>query len=124
MFWSCCAKIDVIEPKKVVAPEKISVNVPVVSKPITLISRAPPVEQSFVIVPVKKEKEEVKENEVKEVKEVISKDNALCALIVMSLLLSSAYVINYSIYEFEFEIPEFDIPMLDYPLNHSLYRDL
>jgi hypothetical protein len=120
MVWWCCGKIDVIEPKKMVAPEKISVNVPVVSKPITLISRAPPVEQSFVIVPVKKE--EVKE--VYEVKEVISKDNALCALILMSLLLSSAYVINYSIYEFEFEMPDFDIPMLDYPLNDSLYRDL
>ena len=35
--------------------EKLSVNVPVVPKPITLISRAPSVDQHIVVVPVKKE---------------------------------------------------------------------
>jgi len=35
--------------------EKLSVNVAVVSKPITLMSRAPPVDQHIVVVPVKKE---------------------------------------------------------------------
>lgn len=35
--------------------EKLSVNVAVMSKPITLISRAPPVDQHIVVVPVKKE---------------------------------------------------------------------
>lgn len=35
--------------------EKLSVNVAVASKPITLMSRAPPVDQHIVVVPVKKE---------------------------------------------------------------------
>ena len=114
MVWWCCGKVDVIEPKKIVPPEKISVNVPVVTKPITLISRAPPVEQSFVIVPVKKEEPVVEE--------VITKDTALCALIAMSLVMTSAYILYQNMPESFDEVPDF---FLDYPIvNESVYRDL
>jgi hypothetical protein len=53
MFWCCgtAANVEVPVPKE----EKLSVNVAVLSKPITLISRAPPVDQHIVVVPVKKE---------------------------------------------------------------------
>jgi hypothetical protein len=53
MFWCCgsAANVEVPVPKE----EKLSVNVAVVSKPITLMSRAPPVDQHIVVVPVKKE---------------------------------------------------------------------
>ena len=53
MFWCCgtAANVEVPAPKE----EKLSVSVAVVSKPITLMSRAPPVDQHIVVVPVKKE---------------------------------------------------------------------
>jgi len=53
MFWCCgtAANVEVPVPKE----EKLSVNVAVASKPITLMSRAPPVDQHIVVVPVKKE---------------------------------------------------------------------
>jgi len=52
MFWCCGTAANVEVP---VPNEKLTVNVPVVSKPITLMSRAPPVDQHIVVVPIKKE---------------------------------------------------------------------
>jgi hypothetical protein len=62
MFWCCgtAANVEVPVPKD----EKLSVSVPVVPKPITLMSRAPPVDQHIVVVPVKKEELTVSVDEV------------------------------------------------------------
>jgi len=53
MVWCCGTVANVESPSP--PSGKIEVNVPVASKPITLMSRAPSVDQHMVVVPVKKE---------------------------------------------------------------------
>lgn len=61
MSW-CCGNIKNVESPSSLSSsspspvqEKLSVSVPVAAKPITLMFRAPPVDQHIVVLPVKKE---------------------------------------------------------------------
>jgi hypothetical protein len=78
MFW-CCGTVANVE-VPVPTDEKLSVNVPVVSKPLTLISRAPSVDQHIVVVPVQKEEITVCVDEVYTQKKCVVKKSTLLNL--------------------------------------------
>lgn len=67
MLWCCGSVANVESPSP--PSGKIEVNVPVASKPITLMSRAPSVDQHMVVVPVKKEEVVVEDLALTEEKE-------------------------------------------------------
>ena len=81
--------------------EKLSVNVPVVSKPITLMSRAPPVDQHIVVVPVKKEEvliEDVASTQEKEKEKEKAQDQAYRSYLLTgaAVAATAATVVYYS----------------------------
>jgi hypothetical protein len=96
MFWCCgtAANVEVPVPKD----EKLSVNVPVLSKPITLMSRAPPVDQHIVVVPVKKEELSVSVDEVYHEKKCDVKNmtvaNVTRGAAVVAIVATAAYCLS------------------------------
>ena len=89
MFW-CCGKVDVIETS---APpsDMIKVDVPIVARPIVLISRTPDIENQIVVV----KKEEVQEETNAEA-EILAEqefaEQAIVAIFGIALLIAGTYL--------------------------------
>lgn len=93
MFWCCGTAANVEVPVPV--DEKLTVNVPVVSKPITLMSRAPPVDQHFVVVPVKKEELTVAVDDVYEEKSChVNTSTVVRGAAAVALVATAAYCLS------------------------------
>lgn len=82
-MWCCFDAITVIEPKKINAvPKRLTAEVPVTVKPVTLMFRIPSQDEEKV-KEKEKEKVEVKEKEKAEIQETVddcSEDQEICSV--------------------------------------------
>jgi len=104
MSW-CCGNIKNVEspsssslsPSLSSSPvqEKLSVSVPVAAKPITLMFRAPPVDQHIVVLPVKKEELAASVEETPTVVKSSSEYNkAVVGTAVVVIMATAAYCLS------------------------------